>query len=717
MTAVQRPQQMRNGRFTIIRPLSKGGMGALYLASETIATGARKVVIKEMLDYFDAADPQGQAKAQRRFETEAITLANLSIPGIPQIFDYFHEGGRNYIVMQFIEGQNLESGLSRLDDRGYPIKGKPYPVEQVRRWGIEVCRVLESLSVQNVIHMDIKPANLIQDKSGAVWLVDFGTAKAPRMVVPNRSMPPGPIPGGSAGAGQSPLLQKSSVFGTLGYAAPEQAGGKPETRSDVYALAATLYHLATDDDPGVHPGKFSQLDRLPADFGAALKSALIPNVRKRANAREFSQALEPRITRPLGFHWRDGTISQDPVEIVAAADARWEEARTYFSGQAWENWLQDLHRHDLIGRLSQIKSQLKDPDLGLDAFLRFLNPNLPVAQLHLPIGVMDAGTIPWLSQRTLDLEVQNKGAGVLQVRLVNAPPGIRLIPELLAVHRREILKLAIDSSLLSPSSISQLIPLTLDAGAAGRARLRLRFTIPAPIIEVVPPVLDLGAVYRGQAVCGAVHIRNAGNSAFRCEITCPIPNCGVDPAQFDCLPGNEYSVNICLDTRTLGLGRLTSNVIIQAHAGSWAQSLLAPAYLDVSFLKTFWKYGAPILAWAAAAGFYGGFLGWFLATLVGGLQGRVTSPIIGGLVGAFLGILLCVFPALAVGGLGWLGKPPGKAGLRMGGILGSLTGAIMGGLTGAVAGWIGTGADVFGALVGFLSGAALGVVLQRRLKI
>ena len=717
MTAVQRPQQMRNGRFTLIRPLSKGGMGALYLASETIATGARKVVIKEMLDYFDAADPQGQAKAQRRFEDEAITLANLSVPGIPQIFDYFHEGGRNYIVMQFIEGQNLESGLSRLDDRGYLIKGKPYPVEQVRRWGIEVCRVLESLAVQNVIHMDIKPANLIQDKSGAVWLVDFGTAKAPRTIVSNRSMPPAAIPGGHAKAGHGSLPQKSSVYGTLGYAAPEQAGGKPESRSDVYALAATLYHLATDDDPGVHPGKFSQIDRLPVDFAAALKGALIPEVRKRANAREFSQALEPRITRPLGFHWRDGTTSQDPFELTSATDTRWEEALTYFSGQAWENWLQDLHRHDLINQLSQIKSQFKNPDMGVDAFLRFLNPGLPAAQFHLPVSVMDAGTLPWLSQRTLDLEIQNKGAGALQIRLLNAPPGIRTVPETTAVHRRGTLKLVIDSSQLSPSPSSQLIPVTLDAGAAGRTRLRLRFTIPAPVIEVAPPALDLGAVYRGQTVCGVLHIRNAGNSAFRCEITCQLPNCGVDPAQLDCSPGSENNVNICLDTRTLSLGNLTSNIIIQAHAGKWEQRLLAPISLDISILKTFWKYGAPVLAWAAAAGFYAGFLGWFLASLVGGLKGRVTSPVIGGLAGTFLGILLCLVPALAAGGLGWLGKPAGKGGLRLGGILGSLTGAVMGGLTGAIVGWIGTGADVFGALVGFVSGAALGVLLQRRLKI
>lgn len=703
MTA-QRPTQMRNGRFTIIRPLSQGGMGALYLASEPIATGTRKVVIKEMLDYYDPGDPQGLQKAQRRFEAEAITLANLSIPAIPQVFDYFSDGGRNYIVMQFIEGQNLESGLSRLDERGYPLKGKAYPVEQVRRWGILLSRVLESLAMQNVIHMDIKPANLILDKSGAVWLVDFGTARASRLTVS------GPSAGGATG------LKKSSVYGTLGYAAPEQAAGKPEPRSDVYALAATLYHLATDDDPGAHPGKFPEINRLPADIAGALKGALTLDVRKRANAREFGQALEPRVTRPLGFHWQDGTISQDPAELAMASDDHWDEARAYFSGQGWENWLDDLHRHDLSARLAQIKSQVKDPDMGLDAFLRTLSPGLPAAQLHVPVTVLDAGLLPWRSQKILDLEVQNKGAGALQVRLVNAPAGIGTSPDGLAVHRRQTLKLVIDSNSFSPAQRPLLLPVTLDAGAAGRARLRLRLTIPMPVIEIIPSQLDLDAVYRGQALSAAMVIRNAGNSPFHCEVVCRFPTSGVHPAQMDCLPGEEHQVNIVIDTQRLGLGSHVEEVTVRALAGSWQQAHAVPVSVNISPWKTFWKFGGPILVWAVTGALYGGFLGWFLATLVGGVNARIISPILGGLAGMFLGMVLCLFPALTVGGLGWLGAPMGKLGLRQGALLGGLSGALTGCLVGTLAGWLGVGVESFGVLVGGVSGAVLGGLFQRRMK-
>ncbi len=144
-------------------------MGALYLATEIIAGQAHKVVIKEMLDYYDASDPQGRIKAQRRFDQEAITLVNLSnrnIPGIPHIIDNFSENGRNFIIMQFIEGQNLESGLTHLDENLKRIAGRAYPLDQVRRWGVRLCKILENLASEKVAHLDIKPANLILDRLG-----------------------------------------------------------------------------------------------------------------------------------------------------------------------------------------------------------------------------------------------------------------------------------------------------------------------------------------------------------------------------------------------------------------------------------------------------------------------------------------------------------------------------------------------------------------------
>jgi serine/threonine protein kinase len=680
-------------------------MGALYLAKEQIASGVRQVVIKEMLEYYDSHDPQGQAKAQRRFEAEAVTLANLSIPGIPQVFDYFTEAGQNYIVMQFIEGQNLESGISHVDERGRAVKGKPYPAEDVRRWGMAVCKMLASLAAQNIIHLDIKPANLIVDKSGAVWLVDFGTAKAPRA---GAAASP---PAGAAG------LKKSSIFGTIGYAAPEQAAGNPEARSDVYALAATLYHLATDDDPGPHPGKFPHLSRLPSDLRLALASALALDVRQRPTAVAFGQALQPRLTRSLGFHWQDGALSADPADLVPAAAARWEEARLYFKDGAWENWLGDVHRHDLAARIVQLKSQVADPDLGLDAFLRFLDPALPPAQLYLPLTVIDAGDIPWGAQRTLDLEIENRGGGALQARLLNQPPGLRAVPDFLSVHRRQALRLVIDANALSPDPRPQVLPLVVDAGSAGRVRLRLRFTIPLPIVQVEPLGLDLGSAYRGQALDAGLKVRNAGSSPFHGELICPFPASAVHPTSFDCLPGSEIQVSLLVDTRRYRLGQHNAEISLHARAGAWEQVHFIPLQLWISVFHTFWKLAGPGLLWAGGCGLFGGFLGWFLASLTVGTGGMIASPLIGALTGAFIGFLICIFPALVLGILGWLGAPSGRLGFRLGAILGAASGLLVGALSGALAGWIGANAAVFGILVGFSSAATLGALLQKRVRI
>ncbi len=272
--------QVLHGQYTIIRLLGRGGMGAVYLASQTIAKAQRHMVIKEMLDYFDPADPQEEAKARQRFEAEASTLVNLNQAGIriPQIFDFFTEGGRNYIVMDYIEGKNLEEGLTHEDEDGKEIKGQPYDTKEVKRWGIQVCKVLEHLAQKNVVHLDIKPANLILDRNGDIWLVDFGTAKAQRAMQTT----------GRVG------MKQTSIFGTEGYAPPEQYAGRVEPRTDVYSLAATLYHLLTDDHPRRHSFVFPKLDKLPKHLANALRQATEQDVSQRPTAVEFGQLLDQK---------------------------------------------------------------------------------------------------------------------------------------------------------------------------------------------------------------------------------------------------------------------------------------------------------------------------------------------------------------------------------------------------------------------------------------
>lgn len=292
---LQPGQPMKEGTYRIVRPLARGGMGAVYLATQAIAERQRWVLVKEMLDYYDPADPAEVQKAQQRFQAEAATLVGLNHPEIPQIYDFFSEGPRNYIVMQFIEGENLEQELTHEDDQGNLVPGKPYALEQALRWGIQICRVLEHLASRNppVVHHDIKPANIILEKgSGEPYLVDFGSAMAHLV----------PSSGGTVG------LQKSSIYGTTGYVAPEMYQQRSEPRSDVYALAVTLYHLLTDDDPRDNqPFDYPELQWLPADVCRVLQSALANDVTERPTATELRRQLlellkgraELEFTRPL----------------------------------------------------------------------------------------------------------------------------------------------------------------------------------------------------------------------------------------------------------------------------------------------------------------------------------------------------------------------------------------------------------------------------------
>ncbi len=284
-------QLLDGGAYRVVRPLGKGGMGAVWLVAQTQAFD-RLAVIKEVIDYFDPTDAAERARAVARFEAEARTLGILKHPGIPDLYAYFSEGGHNYLVMEYIEGPDLRHWLSPNDDR--------LTEAQVLRYTIQICEVLEYLARQQppVVHNDVKPANIIIDKhSGRAVLVDFGTAQTRR-----RASPTG-----------HPDRQRESIYGTVGYAAPELYRGEADPRSDVYALAATAYHLLTDDDPRDHPSRFPKLDSLSPALAAILRAALNPRPEARLTATQFRQRLE----RYLAGLSRSPSVAPSPVSKVA----------------------------------------------------------------------------------------------------------------------------------------------------------------------------------------------------------------------------------------------------------------------------------------------------------------------------------------------------------------------------------------------------------------
>lgn len=205
--------QELNNRYRIVKSIGQGGFGAIYRAWDVALN--RSCAIKENLDT--------SIEAHRQFDQEAKLLARLQHSNIPYIYDYFFLPGMGqYLVMDFVEGQNLQA---MLETRG------PLPEAEVLPWARQICDALTYLHSQSppIIHRDIKPANIIITQQGRAMLVDFGISKI-----------------------YAPHLKTTSGARavTPGFSPCEQYGlGTTDNRSDIYALGATLYTLLTGQEP------------------------------------------------------------------------------------------------------------------------------------------------------------------------------------------------------------------------------------------------------------------------------------------------------------------------------------------------------------------------------------------------------------------------------------------------------------------------------------
>lgn len=203
-------------RYRIDRQIGQGGMGAVYIATDE--RFASTVAIKETL-YMDD-------NYRKAIEREARLLNSLKHNALPRVSDHFEEDNSQFLVMEYVAGEDLSTIIER-DKR-------PFPVEQVLGWADQLLDALDFLHSQviPVIHRDIKPQNLKLTPDGKIVLLDFGLAK-----------------GNPTDAGHQTAAK--SIFGySRNYASLEQIQGTgTDPRSDLYSLAATLYHLVTGTPP------------------------------------------------------------------------------------------------------------------------------------------------------------------------------------------------------------------------------------------------------------------------------------------------------------------------------------------------------------------------------------------------------------------------------------------------------------------------------------
>jgi serine/threonine protein kinase len=258
-----------------------GGMGSVYRARDLHFPNVVKLVaVKEMIN--QAPDPLVRETIVQNFEREANILATLAHPAIPRIYDYFTYENRSYLVLEFVNGKDLETIITETD--GF------MPEEKALQWALELCDVLAFLHGHKpspIIFRDMKPSNVMINQHGHVILVDFGIAK--------------PFQTG----------QKGTMIGTEGYSPPEQYRGEATTQADIYALGATLHHLLTRRDPRLEaPFSFAERPVRKINPNVSIEMETVINTALQYNAADRFQTVEAFKEALMGAGRKTGLLNR-----------------------------------------------------------------------------------------------------------------------------------------------------------------------------------------------------------------------------------------------------------------------------------------------------------------------------------------------------------------------------------------------------------------------
>jgi Tol biopolymer transport system component len=208
------------GPYEILSAIGAGGMGEVYRARDKRLD--RTIAVKVL-----APNLSGNAEHRQRFEREARTVAALSHPHICPVYDTGVHDGLNYLVMEYLEGENLAARIAK----------RPLPIDEALRYAIQIADALDQAHRHGVVHRDLKPGNIMLTKGGAK-LLDFGLAK----VYQPRADTPGSLT--ALPTATTPLTGQGLIVGTLQYMAPEQLEGREaDARTDIFAFGLVLYEM------------------------------------------------------------------------------------------------------------------------------------------------------------------------------------------------------------------------------------------------------------------------------------------------------------------------------------------------------------------------------------------------------------------------------------------------------------------------------------------
>jgi serine/threonine protein kinase/tetratricopeptide (TPR) repeat protein len=255
------------GHYQILARLGRGGMGEVYLATDTKL--GRKVAVKLL-----PAQTMPNAQARQRFLREAQAASALNHPGIVTIHAIEEADGQDFIVMEYVEGETLKAGLER----------GPLEFTSLLAFGSQVAEAVAAAHAMGLVHRDLKPANLMLTPQGQAKVLDFGLAKKTW-----------PLPGGmksDAATLTGALTDPGMIIGTVAYMSPEQTRGERlDARSDIFSLGVVLYEAATGRAP------FAGLSLLALMHAIATFDPPPPGAINPALPREFDQVIAQAMAK------------------------------------------------------------------------------------------------------------------------------------------------------------------------------------------------------------------------------------------------------------------------------------------------------------------------------------------------------------------------------------------------------------------------------------